>query len=136
MDKYEYGQFGPEHYEKIQAGLELFNRGFYWECHEELEDHWLDDVGDQARLVYWAVIQVATSLYHFRGGNRLGAQGMMAKAHDKLQRIEEKSIETDLLRDLGWREFDELVRQVYRDQRDENYQLLDNFKFKLIESKK
>ena len=44
----------------------------YWECHEELEHHWLEDAGDNARLIYWAVIQVAAAMYHFRDDNLKG----------------------------------------------------------------
>ena len=42
MSNDRYGQFLVEHLQKIQYGIELFNEQKYWECHEELEDLWLE----------------------------------------------------------------------------------------------
>ena len=81
-----YGQFTPEHFEKMRKGVELFNEQKYWECHEELEHHWLEDAGDNARLIYWAVIQVAAAMYHYRDENLQGVHGLIYKAKDKLNR--------------------------------------------------
>lgn len=112
MSQYGYGKFGPEHLKKIREGLALYNSGKYWECHEYLEDHWMEDIGDKARLVYWAVIQVATALYHAKDENLAGAQGMLVKAQDKLKRAEESKVETDLLKQLNWKKFKALVREI------------------------
>jgi len=112
LSQYQYGQFGPEHLKKIREGLALYNAHKFWECHEYLEDHWMEDIGDQARLIYWAVIQVATALYHARDENLNGAQGMLLKAKDKLKRIEEARAETGLLKQINWRKFKLLVREV------------------------
>ena len=76
-DDYSYGQFSPEHFEKMKKGIELFNQQMYWECHEELEHHWLEDAGDNARLIYWSVIQVAAAMYHFRDENMEGVHGLL-----------------------------------------------------------
>jgi uncharacterized protein len=126
-----YGQFGSEHYDKIQSGLSCFNKGFYWECHEELEDLWLDDIADNARLVYWVIIQVATSLYHYGNENRAGADGMMKKAQNKLQRMQGKSIETQFLYSIGWQDFVDRV-QIYQPQvSDQYFKDWKEFKFQL-----
>ena len=73
---YEYGQFSESHLLKIRKGVEFYNVRKYWECHEELEDHWLEDRGDNARYVYWVIIQAATALFHYEDGNLAGATGM------------------------------------------------------------
>ena len=44
-ENYHFGQFTPEHFEKMKKGVQLFNEQKYWECHEELEHHWLEDAG-------------------------------------------------------------------------------------------
>ena len=72
----------------------MFNEQKYWECHEELEHHWLEDSGDNARLIYWAVIQVAAAMYHYRDKNLIGVQGLLKKARDKLVRAEKNKVET------------------------------------------
>lgn len=78
-----YGQFQIEHLRKIKKGIELFNKGKYWQCHEELEDHWLEDRGDNARYVYWTIIQIATALFHALDKNINGALGQIEKAQKK-----------------------------------------------------
>lgn len=79
--KYEFGQFSPSHLEKMKEGLTLFNEQKYWECHEALEDVWMEDRNDNARNVYWAVIQVAAACIHYRDSNLIGAQGKIGRAH-------------------------------------------------------
>lgn len=109
-DKYPFGTFGPEHLKKVESGIECFNTKKYWECHEELEDVWLEDRNDPARLIYWAIIQVAASMYHVREKNLVGAQGMLKKAQNKLTRAKEQNVVTDLvLKYLSWEEFSALV---------------------------
>lgn len=111
--KYTYGQFTPDHLQKIRDGILLFNQQKYWECHEELEHWWLEDVADHARNVYWAVIQVAASLIHYRDGKIVGASSLINKAKEKLRRCETLQVETKLLYDeLSWKEFKALVDAV------------------------
>lgn len=130
MEKYVFGQFSPEHLEAIQEGISLFNEKKYWECHEALEDLWLDHVGDSARYVYWTIIQVAASMFHTREGNLTGAWGMMFKAQDKLRKCEALHVETKLLYDyLSWAEFKKLVFSISKKTPLEGYKELYNFKF-------
>ena len=127
-----YGQFSIEHLKNMKLGIELFNQQKYWECHEELEDHWLEDTADNARYVYWAVIQVATSLFHYRQDNILGAEGMLKKAKEKLLKCESLKVETSILFDaINWDKFKKLVRDV-PDKNSElsNYKSLYVFRFK------
>ena len=67
----------------IKEGIRLFNDEMYWECHEELEHHWIELNPNPVRYVYWAVLQVAVCLYHVREENILGAQGLLKKAKEK-----------------------------------------------------
>ena len=53
--------FDQTHLAIMEQGIYLFNAQKYWECHEELEHHWLEEPGP-IRNVYWAVIQVAASM--------------------------------------------------------------------------
>ena len=71
----------------MREGVELFNQQMYWECHESLEDVWMEDKGDLARNVYWAVIQVVlasdcTSRKTYRGNEYLvGKNYFFGKMH-------------------------------------------------------
>ena len=88
MSNYHFGQFTEEHLENTKEGVLLFNEQKYWECHEVLEDHWLESRGDNARYVYWAIIQVAAAMIHYRDENLSGARGLIAKAKEKFQKID------------------------------------------------
>jgi|SRR5690606_34560942 len=125
-----YGQFGSEHLEKMKRGIELFNSGHYWECHEELEDHWLDDMGDNARYVYWTVIQVATAIFHWKDDNLSGARGQLRRAKEKLSKCEALHVETPLLyNNLSWQSFKEVVRAIPEKPELEDFKRLSRFKF-------
>lgn len=127
--------FGPTHLEELRKGLELFNSEHYWECHEELEHYWLEQGHDPVRYIYWALIQVATSLYHFRQSNQKGAWGQLAKAYDKILHIERNSIEsTYLIKHLNWEEFKKLVKNIKESENIEWISKLQEFKFILTEN--
>ncbi len=128
--KEEYGKFSKKHLAKVKEGILLFNKKKYWECHEVLEDHWLENRTDQVRNVYWAIIQVAASLIHYRDGKLLGAAGMILKAKDKLNKCEQYDVETSLLENyLNWKSFKELVYNIPNDPNLEDFKLLFNFNF-------
>lgn len=54
------------------AGVDLFNRGEYFDAHEVWEDLWLDCPGADRRF-YQSLIQAAVALYHWGNGNAAGA---------------------------------------------------------------
>ena len=53
----------------------------YFECHELLEDLWLQENHD---LLYQGLLQVAVGLYHHRNGNLGGAVKLLRQALTKL----------------------------------------------------
>ncbi len=123
-------QFSVTHLKKVKEGITLYNREFWWECHEELEDHWLEDQGDPTRFVYWVIIQVATALLHHRDDNLAGARGMILKAQDKILRCKKAGVESDiLLRFLSWKRFVKLVGAIGSDCKLEDFKELAQFKF-------
>jgi hypothetical protein len=127
---YEYGQFSTSHLRKVSKGIQLYNVRKYWECHEELEDHWLEDRGDNARYVYWVVIQAATALFHFEDGNLAGATGMINKAKEKVLSCEAKKVETDIVyKFLAWKKFKSIIMNIPDKPSLENFEELHKFKF-------
>jgi hypothetical protein len=59
-------------------GLELFNRGEYFEAHEELEIAWNEDA-TPGRELYRAVLQVAVAYLQIERGNYNGAHKMFLR---------------------------------------------------------
>ncbi len=57
----------------LAAGIDLFNRGEYWEAHEAWEREWtLDRKGPESGF-YKGLIQVAAGCLHYTRHNRRGA---------------------------------------------------------------
>lgn len=124
------GQFDRTHLQIIAEGIRLFNAQKYWECHEELEDHWLEEPGP-IRNVYWAVIQVAASMIHYRNDNLIGARGLWLKAKQKFDRCEQFKIESELLeQNLSWSELKLMVRSVPNEPELTDFKQLFEFRFK------
>lgn len=122
-------QFDNGHLEIIAEGIRLFNAQKYWECHEELEHHWLEEPGPM-RNVYWAVIQVAAAMIHYRDGKLIGARGLIYKAKQKFDRCEQFSIESDLLRSrLSWDKLKKMVRAVPAEPELTDFKSLFEFRF-------
>ena len=130
--EYKYGQFSPEHLAKMEEGVRLFNDQMFWECHESLEDVWMEDRNDLARTVSWAVIQVAAACIHYRDNKLIGAQGMILKAKEKFRRCHDLHILTPLvLTYLDWQELEALVMKIpEKEAKLEDFEDLYNFRFK------
>ncbi len=130
MPDFFFGQFQNEHLDKIQKGVELFNSQMYWECHEELEDHWMEDVTDNARYVYWVIIQAATACYHYRNQNLEGAKGQIQRAKEKIKKCRELKVETSILiENLDWKNFTSLIESIPENSTLEDYTNLYKYQF-------
>lgn len=123
-------QFEQSHFELIAEGIRLFNAQKYWECHEELEHHWLEEAGP-LRNVYWAIIQIAAAMIHFRDGNIVGARGLHYKALEKFERCEKFAVESPVLEKyLSWSELKALARAVPKEPVLKDFEALFEFRFK------
>jgi uncharacterized protein len=60
-------------------GVEQFNAGLYFECHDTLEEMWTG-VRGPGRDFFQGLIQVSVAFYHLEGGNAPGALSMLARA--------------------------------------------------------
>ena len=67
----------------LRQGIDEFNRAYFFEAHETLEDLWRDTTGP-LRLFYQGLIQLAVGLYHLSNGNQRGALNLLSKGLDKL----------------------------------------------------
>jgi len=89
--------------ERFLEGIALFNRGEFFDCHEALEEVWLELSGERKKFLQ-GLIQVAVALHHLRNGNRVGAGRLLAAAVEKLagDSPEREIIDVDaLLADLA-----------------------------------
>ncbi len=122
--------FDQSHFNIIQKGIALFNAQEYWECHEELEHHWLENLQDPVRNIYWAIIQIAASMIHYRDGNIVGARGLLLKARDKIKKCHELNIENEFLyQSINWKEFKNLISAIYNVDELNSYRPLFEFRF-------
>ncbi len=56
----------------------------FFECHEELEDYWKSLPGRTKDHLLTAYILLATGMYHWRRGNKVGGLRSLQKANQKL----------------------------------------------------
>ncbi len=56
----------------VLKGIDLFNTGEFYECHEEIEHEWHAERG-HVRLLYQGILQIGVGFHHALGGNQRGA---------------------------------------------------------------
>lgn len=59
--------------EGLERGVDLFNRGLYWDAHEAWEEAWTPDRHGSDRDLYKGLIQIAAGCLHYGRHNRRGA---------------------------------------------------------------
>ena len=69
--------------ERLVKGIEEFNRGLFFECHETLEEIWLEDRGDD-RLFYQGIIQIAAAYFKWEQNVPMGTLKLMRSGLEKL----------------------------------------------------
>ncbi|MBI3587020.1 MAG: DUF309 domain-containing protein [Ignavibacteriales bacterium] len=70
--------------ERFHEGIREFNRGYFFEAHDILEDLW-HEYRESDRLFLQGLIQVAVGFYHFENRNLKGARSQFSKACAKLE---------------------------------------------------
>jgi uncharacterized protein len=84
-----------------QHGIELFNNGEYWECHESLEPLWMESTGLEKEF-YAGVILLAAALHKARkmesprGGRRNYAKALvhLALVPDTFHGVDVRELES------------------------------------------
>jgi len=78
---------------RFLKGLHLFNNGEYFECHEVIEDLWLETPSeDPYRDLYKGVIQAAAAIYQWDRGILSGALGLYKTSVQYLKKYEPASL--------------------------------------------
>lgn len=76
-------------------GIEEFNRGAFFECHEYLEDAWRAESG-RVRYLYQGILQVGVGFYHQQNGNYKGAVSLLRSGIDRLGEFEPETSGVDV----------------------------------------
>ncbi len=67
----------------VRHGIDLFNSGAFYECHEAIEHEWHAERG-QIRQLYQGILQIGVGFHHARNGNRRGAILLLTDGIDKI----------------------------------------------------
>lgn len=74
----------PQDDPRFIKGIDEFNQGLFFECHETLEEIWLEDHGDD-RKFYQAIIQIAAGYFKLEQGVPAGAIKLWRTGLEKLE---------------------------------------------------
>jgi uncharacterized protein len=62
--------------EGLQRGIQLFNRGEFFEAHEALEDVWRAASAEEKKFLQ-GLVQLAVAFHHYSTGNRVGMRSVL-----------------------------------------------------------
>jgi predicted metal-dependent hydrolase len=79
----------------VRRGIEEFNRGEFFECHEYLEEAWMEESG-RVRFLYQGILQVGVGFYHQQNGNWRGATGVLRSGIERLHEFEPDTLGLDV----------------------------------------
>jgi len=79
----------------VLKGIEEFNRGEFFECHEYLEEAWMQEPG-KVRFLYQGILQVGVGFYHQQNGNWRGATGLLRNGTVRLKEFEPETLGIDV----------------------------------------
>jgi predicted metal-dependent hydrolase len=74
----------PSFEEALRAGTACFNRGQFFEAHEEWEERWLIETGDRKRFMH-GLIQIAAGFVKINIKEWPSADGLFEEAQKKLE---------------------------------------------------
>jgi predicted metal-dependent hydrolase len=74
----------PQDDPRFIKGIDEFNQQLFFECHETLEELWLEERGED-RKFYQGIIQIAAGYYKLQQGVPVGALKLWRTGLEKLQ---------------------------------------------------
>jgi uncharacterized protein len=69
---------------RFLKGIDEFNQGLFFECHETLEEIWLEEHGEERRF-YQGIIQIAAGYFKLQQGVPAGAIKLWRSGLEKLE---------------------------------------------------
>lgn len=103
----------------VLKGIEEFNRGEFFECHEYLEEAWIQEPR-RVRFLYQGILQVGVGFYHQQNGNWRGATGLLRNGTARLKEFEPETLGIDVTKlvrecELCLKELEDLGRERVRE---------------------
>lgn len=80
---------------RLLKGIEEFNQGLFFECHETLEEIWLEDHGED-RKFYQGIIQIAAGYFKWEQRVLIGAIKLWRSGLEKIELYGPVHLEVDL----------------------------------------
>lgn len=78
-------ELSPDERRAFDKGVAEFNTGYFFECHDTLEELW-GGVRGASRDFFQGLIQVSVAFYHLTRGNETGAESMLSRALKRFER--------------------------------------------------
>ena len=69
--------------QEFWQGIELFNQGQFYACHDTLEALWMEST-EPDKTFYQGILQIAVALYHLGNGNLRGAIILLGEGSNRL----------------------------------------------------
>lgn len=88
--------------QEFWQGVELFNKGQFYACHDTLEALWMEAT-EPDKTFYQGILQISVALYHLGNGNSRGAIILLGEGSNRLARYPSIYSEIDV---------DELLEQA------------------------
>ncbi|MBE9055686.1 DUF309 domain-containing protein [Sphaerospermopsis sp. LEGE 08334] len=71
--------------QEFWQGVEQFNSGQFYACHDTLEALWIEAT-EPEKTLYQGILQIAVALYHLGNGNIRGAMILLGEGSNRLRR--------------------------------------------------
>ncbi|HTX17545.1 MAG TPA: DUF309 domain-containing protein [Bacteroidota bacterium] len=86
--------------EKFAQGVALFNSRDFFDCHDVIEEIWMERRGKD-RTFFQGIIHVAVGFYHLDNGNFRGSKSQLSKGVAKLEQYRPAYFGVELADFLG-----------------------------------
>ncbi|BAY15923.1 hypothetical protein NIES21_17440 [Anabaenopsis circularis NIES-21] len=71
--------------QEFWQGVEQFNSGQFYACHDTLEALWIE-ASEPEKTLYQGILQIAVALYHLKNNNLRGAVILLGEGSNRLRR--------------------------------------------------
>jgi len=88
-------ELSDEERHSFDKGVAEFNAGFFFECHDTIEEMW-SGVRGPSRDFFQGLIQVSVAFYHLTRGNLAGAESMLTRALKRFEKYPDRYFGFDL----------------------------------------
>lgn len=109
-----------------RRGIEMFNDGHYYKCHDDLEEAWMEDESP-GRNLYRGILQVGIALYQVERGNYRGAVKMLLRVRQWLNSL------PDVCREVNVAKLRENTTLIHEHVTDLGSERLDEFNWEIVE---